>query len=140
MIARQTWMVLVLCGCMSSSAGSETQVWGAIAAYVETTSDGCTVGSSSSWNYTTHSGAANEAMRLCSLKSSRCADAVVWQGKGVCGAVATAAWNESGGGARCAYGSARGSYNGASRVAMEGCQSEGGGSNCTVTAVHCNSD
>ena len=117
----------------------ESQVWGAIAAYVESNSDSCRVGDSAAWNYGSHDGAANAAMRLCLQKSDRCADAVVWQGRGVCGAVATSAWHD-GDGAHCAYGSARGSYEGASRLALQGCEDNNGGGNCSIDEIRCNSD
>src|SRR5262245_49402681 len=100
--------------------------WGAIAAYIESDSDGCSVGSASAWNYPTIWQAQNAAMQLCLRKSIHCSDAVSWQGSGVCGAIATAAWNDRNGRAWCAYGSGRGSSSGASQAAMRGCQLQGG--------------
>lgn len=136
--------ILAVCGSIIAistpafaDCGGDVECWGAIAGYVESDSDGCSVGSTAAWNYSTKWEAGNAAMSLCWQESGHCSDAVQWRGEGQCGSFASAAWNDSEGYARCAYGSGYGSYSGSQSAALRSCELGAGGVGCEVTRTIC---
>lgn len=120
-----------------ADCGGDVECWGAIAGYVESDSNGCSVGSTAAWNYPTKWEAGKDAMSLCWQESGHCSDAVQWRGEGTCGSFASAAWNDADGLAHCAYGSGHGSYSGSQSAALQSCALGAGGVGCEVTRTIC---
>jgi hypothetical protein len=60
---RMLFRTIAVAGLVFAAWPVHADEWGAIAAYVESTSDGCRVGSGSAWNYPTISQAQNAASR-----------------------------------------------------------------------------